>query len=221
MLKKKLKTHTSLMAIYLMNKMNDYYVYAHINKHNSKRYIGITCQTPTKRWGKDGSKYHDSPKFYKAIIKYGWDSFEHVILHENLSKDEACELEQYYIQLYKSNTKNGGYNITSGGENPSCTKETREKISQAKLGHEVSLETRRKQSEAKMGSNHPKARKIICLETKDIYDTAISVYRCLGIHDTHVLNCCKGKLKSCGKDVNGNKLHWMFYDDYLNIANVS
>ena len=40
---------------------------------------------------RDGT--HDSPKFYKAIIKYGWDSFEHVILHENLSKDIIKSVE--------------------------------------------------------------------------------------------------------------------------------
>ena len=141
--------------------MNDYCVYTHINKINSKRYIGITCQKPEKRWGKEGKKYIDSPKFWNAIQKYGWDNFEHVILHKNLSKEQACALEIYYINLYKSNSKEHGYNITSGGDCPVCTEETKAKISNAKIGHIVTDETKKKQSLAKMGAKHPRARKII------------------------------------------------------------
>ena len=196
--------------------MNDYCVYTHINKINSKRYIGITCQKLEKRWGKEGKKYIDSPKFWNAIQKYGWDNFEHVILHKNLSKEQACALEIYYINLYKSNSKEHGYNITSGGDCPVCTEETKAKISNAKIGHIVTDETKKKQSLAKMGAKHPRARKIICLETKQVYDTAADIYRAFGFKDSHILNCCRGKLKSCGKDTNGNKLHWMFYEDYLN-----
>lgn len=29
---------------------NNYCVYMHVNKLNDKKYIGITCQTPSRRW---------------------------------------------------------------------------------------------------------------------------------------------------------------------------
>ena len=72
---------------------NNYKVYAHINKQNGKAYIGITNRpTPQRRWGLDGQGYKLQPKFYNAIQKYGWLEFEHCILSENLTKQEALDL---------------------------------------------------------------------------------------------------------------------------------
>lgn len=85
-------------------------VYAHINKINGKSYIGITSQTPEERWGINGSRYlrtnkrgrYHQPKFAYAIKKYGWDNFDHVILKNNLIKDEACKTEQEFILLWNT-----------------------------------------------------------------------------------------------------------------------
>ena len=72
------------MAVFHTNKK--YFIYAHVNKFNKKAYIGITCQTKAKyRWGKDGNHYRAHIKFYNAIIKYGWENFEHIVLAENVS----------------------------------------------------------------------------------------------------------------------------------------
>ena len=51
----------------------EYTVYIHTNKSNNKVYIGITKQTPERRWGKNGINYKSTPYFYSAIKKYGWD----------------------------------------------------------------------------------------------------------------------------------------------------
>ena len=91
--------------------MNKYIIYAHKNKINKKMYIGQTCQSPAKRWGMHGQRYKNQV-FYNAILKYGWDNFEHIILEKGLSKDEANKREQYYIQKYKTTDKQFGYNIT-------------------------------------------------------------------------------------------------------------
>ena len=74
-----------------------YTVYQHKNKINGKVYIGITKQAPEERWN-NGKKYKSSPHFYAAIQKYGWDNFEHNILFQNLTKEEACQKEQKLIQ---------------------------------------------------------------------------------------------------------------------------
>ena len=77
--------------------MRPYIVYIHTNKVNGKIYVGITCRTPAKRWGKDGKKYEECPRFYRAIKKYGWDNFSHDIVMEGLSHDDACEMEKLLI----------------------------------------------------------------------------------------------------------------------------
>lgn len=54
--------------------------------------------------------------FRKAIEKYGWDNFEHEIVAENLTKDEASLMEQTLINKLNSLAKNNtGYNVTGGG----------------------------------------------------------------------------------------------------------
>ena len=68
--------------------MNNYTIYIHKNKINNKVYIGQTSQNPKKRWD-NGRGYQSSPKFYNAILKYGWDNFEHIILYTNLTLEQA------------------------------------------------------------------------------------------------------------------------------------
>jgi len=97
-------------------KLNNWCIYCHINKINSKRYIGITSRKPLHRWGRNGKGYEKCVLFYKAIKKYGWDNFEHIIIQENLSKEDACKLEVNLILQFNTNNSNYGYNLSSGGE---------------------------------------------------------------------------------------------------------
>ena len=88
-------------------------LYCHTNNINNKKYIGITCQKPQNRWGKNGKNYSKQEKFYNAIIKYGWDNFSHEILLNNLTREEAINYEQEYIKFF--NTIKNGYNTDLGG----------------------------------------------------------------------------------------------------------
>ena len=91
-----------------------YCVYCHTSP-SGKRYIGITCQRPTRRWN-GGNGYRQNPYFYNAILKYGWANIRHEILYKGLSRDEACEKEIKLICSYKSNNPKYGYNLSAGGE---------------------------------------------------------------------------------------------------------
>lgn len=123
-------------------------VYMHKNKTNGKVYIGYTGRKVNIRWGKNGYKYLETykngqyyhPKFAKAIIKYGWDNFEHIIIRNNIETiEEAHKLEQELIALYQATNDLYGYNMTDGGEGMSGrhpSEETRQKMSCAKIGKE-------------------------------------------------------------------------------------
>lgn len=90
-----------------------YYLYCHTNKINGKKYIGISVQSPSRRWRKNGEGYDGCPKFYQAIQKYGWNNFDHEILLTELTQQEANEKEKEYIAKY--DTIKNGYNILAGG----------------------------------------------------------------------------------------------------------
>lgn len=108
--------------------MKKWIIYKHTNKINKKSYIGQTCcKSAEIRWGKNGKKYllknkktnkYIQPKFARALLKYGWNNFEHSILENDiLSNSEADKLEEYYIKKY--NTIKQGYNILKGGHKTS------------------------------------------------------------------------------------------------------
>ena len=70
----------------------------------------------------NGHKYLDKNKkgqyvhryFAHALLKYGWENFEHKVILEGISKSEADYAEKYLIRWYKIHGLS--YNITDGGE---------------------------------------------------------------------------------------------------------
>ena len=104
--------------------MDNYCVYYHRNLVNGKLYIGISKDV-NKRWSSNGKQYKSCNFFYRAIEKYGWDNFEHVILIDNISKELACVIEKELIIKYKTQNKDFGYNLASGGFG-GCTSKGRE-----------------------------------------------------------------------------------------------
>jgi hypothetical protein len=58
--------------------------------------------------------------------------------------------------------------------------------------------------------------KIICVTTHKTFDSIADGARYYNIHASHIVNCCKGKLKSAGKLPDGTKLVWRYIDDNNN-----
>lgn len=142
-----------------------YTVYQHTNKSNGKVYVGITSRPPKDRWGVGGCKYKSSPHFYSAIQKYGWDNFEHNILFENLTREQACAKEQELIEHFNSSNREFGYNSTLGGESFVLNEESKKKKSESMrgnknaLGHPCSEEKKLKISNAQKGRQLTKEHK--------------------------------------------------------------
>lgn len=92
---------------------NNYTVYMHVFP-NKKRYIGITSNSVNKRWG-NGSGYKKQKRLKNAINKYGWENIEHIILFNDLSKEEASNKEIELISKYNTTDVSKGYNVSLGG----------------------------------------------------------------------------------------------------------
>lgn len=194
-------------------------VYCHINKINGKRYIGITKQSLTERF-QNGLGYRKCTAFYNAIQKYGWDNFEHVLLADNLTREEASQLEQSYIEYYQTNQSQFGYNISSGGDNnfhrKHLTEEQRQRVSEttkiAMNTSEMKEKMRKvcyesdswKEKQSNKAKNQWKntdlrakvvaanGKKVRCIETGIIYDSAAEASRQTGLNKECIGNCCRG-----------------------------
>lgn len=189
---------------------NTFTVYMHENKVNKKKYIGITRNHPQKRWC-NGWGYRNCVAFFNAIKKYGWDNFEHSILFENLSQDEAEEKEIELIKLYNTHCSKYGYNINIGGYNGVVhTADTKDKIRDKLKGRKIPEELL-KQREL----NRTDTKQVVCFKKDDIQNIIVfksisEAARKTKSDISSISKCCRKKLKSL------NGFHWMFYDDYKN-----
>lgn len=112
---------------------NTYKVYKYTNLINGKIYIGQTVDSLEYRAGCNGYKYRKCPYFYSAIKKYGWENFVVEILQDNLTHEQANELEIKYIKQFNSQDAKVGYNISDGGNTNSVL---RKKLYQYSLNGE-------------------------------------------------------------------------------------
>lgn len=117
--------------------MNIYTIYKATNKINNKNYIGFDSNFPSRISGHKRSYLNYDYKFYRAIRKYGWESFEWEILYQSKDRNHTLkEMEQYFITDYDS--FRNGYNSTLGGEGTyGLLKSEKEKIELSKLRTEL------------------------------------------------------------------------------------
>lgn len=94
----------------------NYLVYVH-ECPNGKRYVGITSNSPERRWG-NGSGY-STQLFGKAVKKYGWENIQHSVFASDLSESDAKSLEMDLIRMFQTDDRRYGYNITAGGDDMS------------------------------------------------------------------------------------------------------
>lgn len=186
--------------------MNNYTVYIHRNKINNKVYIGLTKQIPEQRW-RNGNGYKTQIKFWRAIQKYGWSNFEHIIFSTNLSKQEASLLEQDLIKKFDS-IKNG-YNLDLGGSTTNHSKETLQKMSQSMKGKKCSELTKDKISNSNYHTNIKK--KIYCIETGKKYNSIKEASDDTNIDRSSIGKACSGKMNTAGG------YHWCYQNEEKNI----
>lgn len=247
----------------------NYKVYKHTNLHNGKVYIGITSTSVEKRSGSHGEGYKKNALFYRAICKYGWDSFSHEVLLSGLGIEDTSAAEIELIAKYNSTDPRFGYNISSGREygragvpysenekrlrsekmsgskNPCYgkfgsdhpaygykhTEESKQKFVSKIRGKTRSVETREKLRNHKLsvgewcGDNNPmsgktygaapQARKVVCVETGVIFDSAKRAAELVNAPSTSISAACSGRQKTC------RGFHWRYADISEVTANAS
>ena len=153
---------------------NTYCVYKHVSKINGETYIGITKygNDPNRRWKNGrGYKHTKYSHFYRSILKHGWDSYDHIVIKNGLSKEEAAAEEIALIAKFKASSPDLLLNISPGGS-LGCGLSGENSPS---YGKSPSIESRRKMSIAKNGEFTGKPKyppsKIIDLDTKQIFNT--------------------------------------------------
>ena len=87
----------------------------------------------------------------------------------------------------------------------------------------LSEETKNKISETqknnyKNNKHVKKDKKIICITTNDILNSIKEAGTKYNVSCSSITACCRGKLKSAGKNTTGEKLIWMYYDEYLTLS---
>jgi len=173
-----------------------WYLYQHINKINNKSYIGKT-ENIEKRWANNGKNYQTCPRFWSAIVSYGWDNFEHKILLTCESVEEINLKEKEYILKYNTSDPNFGYNLAEGGtggnvwfgkteeqkkiyaeqrreETLSRGEEWHNKLSEGQLkrwSSEEGQKFKEKQHIRMLGENNPGAKKCKCVELNKIFNS--------------------------------------------------
>ena len=140
---------------------NTYCVYLRINKIDGKKYVGQTCQIPEKRW-KEGKGYKGCVHFFNAIIKYGWDSFDHMIIADNLNHEEArrhMSEAHLGLKLSKEATEKlskslkGRIPWNKGIKTGPRSEETKKKLSEANKGKKPSVTAIKASIEARKGKS--------------------------------------------------------------------
>ena len=139
---------------------NKWKTYLHVSKIDGRMYCGITSQPLKNRWGY-GKGYKGCEHFERAIKKYGWDSFDHIVLLAFGTKAEAEELEKTIIRCCHLQDKRYGFNIQDGGYDST----------------QISEEGKLRLHDAFYRSANPRAKKVVLFD----YETGkkVKTYDCM------------------------------------------
>lgn len=186
-------------------------IYKITNTVNGKVYIGQTVNSFNRRYI-DGIKGTHNEHLKRSIKKYGSEKFvvdeEYYIAY---SKEELDEKEKELIKKYNSCDARYGYNKRLGGSNGKHTEETKKKMREKCIGR---YKGELNPMYGMRGELSPGARKVILLNTREVFVSAKEASLKYNIDSSSITTCCKNKMKSSGKRyMNKEPLVWEYYDE--------
>lgn len=202
-------------------------IYKITNKINGKIYIGQTVRSLTERISEHLRKRQSLVS--KAIFKYGIENFTIEQIDHAHSINELNAKEQYWIDFYDCITPNG-YNQCEGGGNTVGYHHSEEAKLKMSIGHKGkkcgaensfygkthSEETKKRFSELRKGRKlseewkkriaESQNKKVICVETGEIFNSVTGAAEYYNLKPTHISRVCKGKRKRTGG------FHWRYVE---------
>lgn len=198
--------------------MPSWTVYAHIAP-GGKMYVGMTGIKPWQRWGY-GHGYKDIPRFYNAILEYGWKNIQHEIVASGLTKEEASHMEKLLIEKLDLTNPEFGYNTMIGNEPMQDTllkQSASIKAFYAEHGAYPNprqgtgvLQTMQYRNNDSYKGNMEKspgsARRIKCIDTGIEYDSVVNAALATGIPRNHIY------ANALGARTNAGGMQWEYVE---------
>ena len=186
-----------------MNSKKYGFIYITTNNISGKQYIG------QKKYINGWEDYLGSGlALNNAIQKYGAENFSRLILEECDSREELNQRDIFWINYYNAVNSKDFYNIAYGGDGGNTT---------SNYTKEEKFEIYQKANAGKnKGSKNAFAKKVICLNTMEVFDTIEDAGRKYNISPTKISGCCKKKKHyySAGTHSETNeRLTWEFYQE--------
>jgi len=108
-------------------------IYGLKNRHNDKWYIGQSKNVEKRFSSYKSCNCKNQKKLYRALMKYGPESFDMVVLEECSPVDWILDYrEMFWIRLMR--TINDGYNLKEGGSRGSHSEESKDKMRRSHIG---------------------------------------------------------------------------------------
>lgn len=158
-------------------------IYMAKNKINGHMYIGKTDYTLEKRKKqhiqeskREKRRNKISGAFHIALVKYGEENFEWIILEDNIDKTMLNDKEKYYIKKYNTYENKEHYNLTPGGDGGKFDESVRQKISKKNTGRKWTDEQRKRYGEIRTGGKQTEYQKQVMrdIERTDEWCSKIS-----------------------------------------------
>lgn len=187
---------------------------------NHKVLFSIECETleELKFWLDEWEKYYIEK--YDSF-KHGYNSTtggsngircEETRKKQSKTRQKVLSNPDHYLHSNEFKTKMS--EVTKGELNPNYG--NGDKVRGEKnpfYGKQHNEEFKHQLSQERKGSNNPNAKKVICLNTNQVFQCIKDAKDWCG---TEIKLCLYGRRKSAGKHPEtGEKLHWMYYKDYL------
>ena len=192
----------------------NHYVYEITNNINGMKYIGKrSCHCEI-----DKDSYMGGGKVLKkAKEEFGLENFSKTILAVAYDAEMALDLESYYIERSNAVDSPLYYNQVYGGDISHMFKH--KDIGKQERVRQIIAE---KNKGTNAGENSKVAKRVICLNTGEVFLSGAEAAAKYGLHRNSVSRVCNpnSNTKTAGKDpLTNEQLKWMYYDEYLARSN--